>query len=979
MSDDAIKLSGFGTLVKKLKENNVDISEEELSSLFSQTLESSKDGKVSASEFSSTLAETYGIEDNSEILGIISQIASNDGVDDDLSTVDFEKQKEIEENANDSTFSSQLDENTSNALISVLEKLVASQEESLNATKENNGIIAGLWDGFKNLTGIGAGSSKVQAEIDKFKEEIEKVKNGELSLDEVYEDITGNALDENEFNALIDGSVDYSKSDFLQTASKYKQGQKQVVNTVSGIGSALTVTGLVVGGIFTGGLSWLAAGAICVGAGTAAYMVPQAVDGLTEKDGYSAMELAEDLAVGTVNSLIQTVTMGTAKGISGAIANKVTNQTAASLLSAEVTSLELGVGMATGDYLAEAGATRLDDLSLTEDDKTAYEQIAKGELKEGDEGYEEALERANKYYAAISNNSDLSLQGLTTTALTSTAASLAAGASVVGVQGTLGTTLANATMNSSATAQIGARLLTGGVSGATAGASATFVGGGTNYLLTTDGNEITLGDWLNSSTENLASGAITGLASGVAFEAVQIASGTPAPENAEKINKDKVDDNGLKYTEYLDKDGNVIAKDYKASDVSDFLARNNQEGLTNYSQETASAQNTSNNARTVRVTYDYQSKTAELNGTTYETDGVLAKAYQLDWYNNAIFLGQKGSLQTYEIPNGNTSLVVDEQGNVISENNSLLLENAATSNGSASLVVDEQGNIISENNSLLLENATVPNEEITLATVDNNGTQILAAQDNVQQMMQNPAAVKFAAAIDTETYTPTQTATTSTTTTPSALTPEGLETIVEQRLTDNKALEGLDPEQIQKTKTETIQAIEYVSDKFKDMGLNLSKEAIIEMMDAFGDWKDANSDIRSLAELEKGNNYSKYVLSKLVNSSIVDKKILEYIAMKQKTDSPMLTLNALLKCKILNEEQTFFAKDILMSLYEGLISDSDLKGVDWKNLSSEDETITAIVNSGEELSKALKYQNQLDYKKFLAEVPEGYKIRIQGL
>ena len=81
MSDDAIKLSGFGTLVKKLKENNVNISEEELSSLFSQTLELSKDGKISVSEFSSTLAEAYGIEDNSEILGIISQIASNDGVD----------------------------------------------------------------------------------------------------------------------------------------------------------------------------------------------------------------------------------------------------------------------------------------------------------------------------------------------------------------------------------------------------------------------------------------------------------------------------------------------------------------------------------------------------------------------------------------------------------------------------------------------------------------------------------------------------------------------------------------------------------------------------------------------------------------------------------------------------------------------------------------------------------------------------------
>ena len=972
MSDDSVKLGGFGSLARKLKENNIDVSEDELSSLFSQALESSKDGKINVSEFSNTLAETYGLKDNSEILDTISQIASNDGVDDDLSIADFEKQKEIEETKDNTTFSSQLDENTSEALISVLENLVASQETSLNSIKENNGVIAGLWDKFKNFTGIGAGSSKVQNEIDKYKEEIEKVKNGELSLDEVYEDITGNALNEDEFNALVNGNVDYSKSDFLKTAAKYKQGQKQVVNTISSVGSALAITGLVASGIFTGGMSWLAAGAICVGAGTGAYMLPQAIDGLTEKDGYSAMELAEDLAVGTINSLVQTVTMGTAKGVSNAITNKVSNQTIAKILSAETTSLELGVGMATGDYLAEAGVTRLDDLDLTEEDEIAYEQIANGELKEGDEGYEEALEKANKYYSAISNNSDLSLQGLTTTTLTATAASLAAGASVVGTQGTFGTTLAKATMNSSGATQIGARLLTGGISGAAAGASATFVGGGTSYLLTTDGSEITLSDWLNSSTENLASGAITGFASGVTFEAVQIASGTPAPENTNKIKKNQTDDNGLKYTEYVDKDGNVIARDYKASDVLDYMTKNSQEGLTSYSQETA-ANNAPNNARTVRVTYDSINKTVGQTeiiydpisktvkeNTTYKADGTVERFYQLDWYDNAMFLGQKVNLG--EMPNGNTSFVVDEQGNVISENSSLLLENA-----------------------------TMLNEETALAPINNNETQISTSQDNLEQMTQTPNRV---AVMGINSGINAVNQTTNTTTAATTMTKEELEAIVEQRLTNYKNLEGLTPRQIARQKKEATQVVDYLSNKFEDSYVELSKEAIIEILDAGQYWEDLSSAVQNLTSIASKEYIGRaYVLTKLVNSGSVTSETLENTTQTSSVrnsfskafnknisdDSNVDYFEETLKQSDFSKEQIEFAKKIANSIQIGDISDSDLGGIDWQNLSFKDESAAEIIKSGADFASTIKYQSQLDYKKFLEEIPEGSEIQIEAL
>ena len=545
------------------------------------------------------------------------------------------------------------------AITSYLENLVLGYEEQFASVKENNGWIAKGWDWFKNKTGIGAGSDKVQNKIDNLKKQIEELKKDSSKLNDVYKSVVGNELNEEELNNLLNGQVDLSNSEIVESVSKYTQGQKQCTNVISGIASGLTVVGLVAAGIvaapFTGGIS-LGASAVAIGtltaAGTAAYMVPQVIDGVTEKDGYSFGEVMEDLGKGVVNSTFTAVGMGAGKAVGSAL-SKTASKTLAGLAAGETSALIIGDGISVGNYAVEAGATRLDDLELTEDDKIAYEKIINNEIKPGDE---EAYDKAYKYIQAKRNNSDLSLEGFGKTLLTSTGASLAAGFTAYNISSFLRPLLTSGT---SAQSQIIGRLVSSGASGGGAGMSAAFVGGGTNYLLDSaiNGKELTFNDWLNASTENILTAGFTGTLGGIAFEAVNIAAGTPNPSGTAKVQKGTTE-NGIKYKNYLDKNGNVIATDVSASELQKIyeVQNNNEQGLTKYENNNLTEGKVYNTARTIRFNY------TELPGKTYtETpEGIAASqnyktdATLFDWAGNSYYMGT-GLVNENAIPNTNNN------------------------------------------------------------------------------------------------------------------------------------------------------------------------------------------------------------------------------------------------------------------------------------------------------------------------------------
>lgn len=507
-----------------------------------------------------------------------------------------------------------LDEDTKQALISVLENIVLQQEESLQATKENNGVIAKGWDWLKNATGIGVGSDKVQNSINDILSQIDELKSDSTNLAKVYKNVTGNDLTGEELTKLYEGGVDFSKSEIINSVSKYQQGQKQSTNIVSSIGSALTVTGLVAGGIvaapFTGGIS-LGASFAAIGtltaAGTAAYMIPQAVDGLTEKDGYSGKEIAEDLANGIMSSAFTATGIGAGKAIGSTLTSQATTQlgrTAAGLAASEATSVIMGDGIAVSNYLTEV---------------------------------------------AVNDEVDFSWEDLGKTTLTATAASIAAGTAAYGTSSVLRPVLTSGT---TAQSQVLGRLLSSGISGGSAGAAATAAAGSTNYLLTCviDGKEVNFEDWLDCTTENLAGGTFTGFAAGVAFEAVQVAAGTPRPDGTKTVQKGVTED-GLEYKEYIDSDGKVIARDIKASDLSNYMkshqTASNDGALAVYDNNQAAGNNDVNTtSRTVRFTYEYANKQVNINGTTYDANATLTKGLIYDWAGNApLQVGQQGSIE----------------------------------------------------------------------------------------------------------------------------------------------------------------------------------------------------------------------------------------------------------------------------------------------------------------------------------------------
>ena len=92
MLDNTILSNGFGSLLKKLQENNIETTQEELSSLFFDTLNTNNATSITTIDFANSIQQTYGLKSNEEILEILTKVSENDGTKDNLSAVDFEKQ-----------------------------------------------------------------------------------------------------------------------------------------------------------------------------------------------------------------------------------------------------------------------------------------------------------------------------------------------------------------------------------------------------------------------------------------------------------------------------------------------------------------------------------------------------------------------------------------------------------------------------------------------------------------------------------------------------------------------------------------------------------------------------------------------------------------------------------------------------------------------------------------------------------------------
>ncbi len=159
--------------------------------------------------------------------------------------------------------------------------------DELEQTREDQGIIGKLWDGFKNLTGFGAGSNKAENAIKQYE-------NGEISLEEAKEKLNG-----------------------------YQQGQETCVDVVGDMVSGIVAVGAFALAVPTGGASLVAGLGMAAAAGAGSKIAVKAGDAIMGGREYSGKDLLYDSATGAVNGLFAPVTNGVGACVTKTVGKKL--------------------------------------------------------------------------------------------------------------------------------------------------------------------------------------------------------------------------------------------------------------------------------------------------------------------------------------------------------------------------------------------------------------------------------------------------------------------------------------------------------------------------------------------------------------------------------------------------------------------------------------------------------------------------------
>lgn len=159
--------------------------------------------------------------------------------------------------------------------------------DELEQTREDQGIIGKLWDGFKNLTGFGAGSNKAE-------DAIKQYENGEISLEEAKEKLNG-----------------------------YQQGQETCVDVVGDIVSGIVAVGAFALAVPTGGTSLIAGLGLAAAAGAGSKIAVKAGDAIMGGREYSGKDLLYDAGTGSINGLFAPVTNGVGACVTKTVGKKL--------------------------------------------------------------------------------------------------------------------------------------------------------------------------------------------------------------------------------------------------------------------------------------------------------------------------------------------------------------------------------------------------------------------------------------------------------------------------------------------------------------------------------------------------------------------------------------------------------------------------------------------------------------------------------
>ena len=147
-------------------------------------------------------------------------------------------------------------------------------KEAFMDVQDEQGVVGNLWNGFKNLTSLGMGSSDVIEKIEQFEQ-------GKISYEEAFEAI-----------------------------ESYKNKQEGALSLISN-----TLTGLLTAGfaISTGGAGALLMGAVVGGAANAGFKTLDRATNKVEGDALDVKEIVKDGVTGAVDGMVSALTAGFVK------------------------------------------------------------------------------------------------------------------------------------------------------------------------------------------------------------------------------------------------------------------------------------------------------------------------------------------------------------------------------------------------------------------------------------------------------------------------------------------------------------------------------------------------------------------------------------------------------------------------------------------------------------------------------------------
>ncbi len=484
-----------------------------------------------------------------------------------------------------------LSTNDKKAIVSALQAQASTLSGTLDKSVKDQGWLGKTISWCNNGLGIGTSEKKSRAQIAEYQKLISSLDPDSPDFAQQYKSITGEDLSIESLDTLFQGVSKVANSKAAESIMDYEQTQATGKEIVAGIGTALVVVAAVAAAPFTGGASL---GAIALTAGFAAgvggvtMVAIKGSDGITSANGYSLEQGARDFASGAIEGALIPVSGGVGSSVAKSLGKTALSTTAKTVIAGSATGATYGGIYNGGNYFAQTVGTN----------NFSFGQLTKATIT-----------------GAVSGAASGAVGGATS--------------SVVRPFLTSGET---------AGTQILGRLASGGATGLAAGAAGGAVGNGTNYLLNSEGKEISFEGWLNASLEGAQMGAAVGSIAGIAFESVNLAAGAPKPEGTASV-KNETLENGLKIKNYYDKNGNIIASDINAADMQKMLSQKAGSSLATTNQETALSADTTKvqnlAVRTVRMNYSpTQSQTFMQNGSQYTVEAKTGNLSFYEWNGN---------------------------------------------------------------------------------------------------------------------------------------------------------------------------------------------------------------------------------------------------------------------------------------------------------------------------------------------------------